>query len=42
MVSEQNLKFSSFVENTEQYYRNVLLLLILKGTFFPSYLRALV
>jgi len=39
MISEETLMFSSFVENKMEYYRNVLLLIILKGTFFLSNLR---
>jgi len=42
MISEENLIFSSFVENTLEYYRNVLLLIILKGLYSPSNLRDLV
>jgi len=28
--------FSSSVQNTLEYYRNVILLIILKGNYFPS------
>jgi hypothetical protein len=42
MISEQNLMFSRLVENAVEYYQNMLLLIILKGIFFPSKLRALV
>jgi len=36
VISGETLMFSGFVENRMEYYRNVLLLVILKGTF--SYL----
>ena len=41
MISEQILMFSSFVENTVEYYRNVLLLIILKGFSSSFNLQAL-
>jgi hypothetical protein len=39
MLSEQNSMFSGFVENTMEYYWNVLFLIV---TFFASNLRAFV
>jgi len=41
MLSVKSLIFSCFVENTLEYYRNVLLLKTLKGTFYPSKLQTL-
>jgi hypothetical protein len=41
MISEETLIFSSVVQNTLEYYGNVLLLIIRKGGFSPSNLRAL-
>jgi len=38
---EEILLFCNFVENTLEYYRILLLLIILKGMFSPSNLRAL-
>jgi len=42
MISEHTLVFSRFAENTVEYYRNMLLLIIIKGTFSPCNLLALV
>ena len=41
MISGEILIFNCFVENTLEYYRNVLFLIILKGTFFLSNLLVL-
>jgi len=41
MISGDTLMFSSSVQNTLEYYRNVLLLIILKDNYFPSNLWAL-
>ena len=41
VISELILIFSSFDGNKLQYYQNILWLIILKGTFSPSNLRAL-
>jgi len=41
MISEQTLVFSSFDRNKLEYYRNMLLLIILKRIFYPTNLRAL-
>ena len=41
MISEQILMFSSFVENAVEYYRNLLLLIILKGFSSSFNLQAL-
>ena len=40
-MSEQTLVFSIVDRNKLEYYRNMLLLIILKGNFSPSILRAL-
>ena len=40
VISGENLMFSISVENTPEYYRNVLFLLMLKGTFSLYNLRA--
>jgi hypothetical protein len=42
LITEKILMFSNFVENTVEYYRNVLLLIILKRTLCPTNLHALV
>jgi len=42
MISEETLMFSGFVENTLEYYGNVLFFIILKGHFIPSNLQAFV
>jgi hypothetical protein len=42
VISGEKLMFSGFVQNRLEYYWNVLLLVILKGTFSPTNLRALV
>jgi len=42
MISEEFLIFSSSLKNTTEYYRNVLLLILLNGILFACTLRALV
>jgi len=42
MIYGKNLMFSSSVQNTLEYYGNVLFMIILKGSYFPTNLRALV